>query len=194
VHPRAAPATSATPSRSSWTPVGPGDSCFCVAAWETRESGRGAVSSKLKGCAQSEGLWRFGNPGRLICQGEVAGSNPVFRSKKRPRFREVLWAAAFVFLRFRIGLDASTSPDQSSTANDEVAPAADNPCNRRVDACRPLAVNADRPAGRSLGTKLRRITALHSQGTVISRTKANLARPRRIRSPGGSRSARRLLV
>ena len=65
---------------------------------------------KLKGCAQSEGLWRFGNPGRLICQGEVAGSNPVFRSKKRPRFREVLWAAAFVFLRFRIGLDASTSP------------------------------------------------------------------------------------
>ena len=35
-------------------PVGPGDSCFCVAAWETRGSGR-AVSSETEGLCSE---WR----------------------------------------------------------------------------------------------------------------------------------------
>ena len=35
-------------NRTSWTPVGPRDSCFCGAVWKIRGSGRAIVSSEIE--------------------------------------------------------------------------------------------------------------------------------------------------
>src|SRR2546430_3289611 len=57
-------------NRTSWTPVGPRDSCFCGAYGRSVDRATRPSRVKLKPWARSGAPWRFGNPGLQNCQGE----------------------------------------------------------------------------------------------------------------------------